>query len=445
MALLTHERWTPAGRVLNVGTGQKVYLSHVGQVNHHVTGDVYRPYVWDAPARTARFADCELRMLGTGPELWRGAVRLARIIPQVETFLAGAWQRPVLTLARTDVTEIVGQGPTDFLEITLMLRSLVADFQLRFRMGGSHKIHLDHRIRARVAGRHRLVLDVPRDSAAQVRPMFGHSPEGPVSIPSTGWDFLDSEVYWRWHRRELDRRTLDTDTSRFAARLLEQDYAIDEEAALSPDTLGPTAIGNDADDGDENRGTTGSNGTFSSAGTYANGNLYLEDDNGTGTVRWLGLGWRAIDLNTTSPGVDSIDAGTQIVITNPGDNGTPTGVAATLAGVNAGGGTVWGVGAARPSQQTATAATVAVTGSAGNQTLAVTTIVNEWVITEATSYDGVAGEDMYFFFNQGTPTGTDFWSVTADYDGAGAGVEATLTIQYTPTAGADTLFAQAIC
>jgi len=424
----SHVRWSEAGRTLALDSGQRVYTSRVGQANT-LDGGVWKPYVIDRVNGVVRFADSELRFTPAGVEHWRKGRQLSRFRADIEAFQAASWERPVLAVGALELIEEDDGGATAHVRCRYTLTAAEGGATIELLVGGSHKVHLTTTLEAKAAGRYRLAWDVDtptRPVARQPRALPGGrpAPARPFSFDTPG-----SDLHLRWKPAEAADHGFLLGDDRLRVYIGEKDYAVRERKRVVPLTLGPTGIGNDADDGDETRDDL----TWSSGGFYANGNLYLEDaSSGNSTVQWLGLGWRAIDLNTASPGVASIDAGTQITCVNGGDNGTPTNITGTLAGVNAGGGTVWST-TNRPSQQAATAATTAITGSTGNQNFAVQTIVQEWVVTEATSYEGAAGEDMYFFMQEPSTGGSSWWSVTDDYDGAGGNVEATLTIQYTAT------------
>ena len=442
----SHVRWSEAGRTLALDSGQRVYTSRVGQANT-LDGGVWKPYVIDRVNGVVRFADSELRFTPAGVEHWRKGRQLSRFRADLEAFRAADWQRPVLAVGALELIEEDDGGATAHVRCRYTLSAPEGDAVIELLVGGSHKVHLATTLDAKTAGRYRLTWDVD----TLTRPVAQSPQRLPGGRPALAqpfrFDTPGSDLLVRWRMQEApDHGALLAD-DRLRVYIGEKDYAVREVKRVVPLTLGPTGIGNDADDGDQFcTGATSPTinpvgSTWTSAGNYANGNLYVEVTNGVSPiVRWAGFGWRAIDLNTASPGVASIDAGTQIVFTNGGDNGTPTVISGSLHGVDAGGGTVWAESGNRPSAQVSTTATTAYTGATTNQTLSVQTIVQEWVVTEATSYEAAAGDDMYFYFEdnaEGSQTAS-WWSVSDDYDGAGSNVEATLTIQYTASGAAAT-------
>ena len=426
---MTPLRYTKTGRLFTLPTGQFEWKGKVRQNNIQLPDRSFVPYIFDATDKSVRFGDMTAKFRPQGIELFH--LRDLRTTIQIhpETFKAGQWNRSEPTRNPLQVVNVSRAESRDYLDI--ILRSGTSDLvvEMRLRIGGSNKITWKTELLATNAGQHRAMVefsglpDVPQ-------PITRYQPgtNQRIELPPIKYRLGGLVHAWRASRpNEEALHTIDGDSSLTRIGLGEGQYVRNQRKIITPDTTGELPIGVDADDGDEIRDNT-----WSAAGNAGDGNLYIDDDTASNSNLALGLGWRAIDLNTTSPGVASIDSGTQIHCFNGGTNGNPENVECVLYGSDVAGGNVWS-SSVKPSTVTQTAASTTVSPTTSDQTIPCAGILGEWVITDGVTYEGNTGDDMYLFIINSTAGNGDFWSGCQDYDGAGAAEETGLTIVFTPT------------
>lgn len=403
-----------------------MWKGKVRQRNIQLPDTSFTPYVYDIPTQTVRFGDMQARFRPQGIELLNGATLRATIQIHPETFSAGQWRRQITTRNPLQVVNVSRNESRDYFHATLTSGTSDLSVIVRFRVGGSNKIEWQTTIKATNAGRHRAILDFTGlTEVPQPITRFQPGSRRTVTLPAVKYKL--GGLIHAWRPSEEADHMIEGDATMTSIGLGEGTYTKGQEKIITPDTTGEASIAVEGDDGDELVDAT-----WSDQGNAGDGNLYVDDDTAGNSNLAIGVGWRAIDLNTTSPGVDSIDAGTFVHCFNGGVNQNPGNIECTLRGDDSSG-AVWS-STNKPSTVTSTTANVTVTPTTGDQTLACEGIVSEWVVTDGLTYEGATGEDMYLYLINVTAGAQDFWSGCQDYDGAGAGEETGLTIVYTPSA-----------
>lgn len=311
-----------------------------------------------------------------------------------------------------------------------------------YTVGRRSKTVFGFRFRSPVAGRYRLVWrmgSITRDAQAsdgvarRIRAGPGpHVGEGQRVI---GLRFRDLDIHWTWeealYHTPVMTATGDPNTRHVDIVIGPATLAADEVWAVRPQTFGPTAT-TDAEEGSESEddtaewqanywdgGNTGYLAGHDAGGNWSNGPNFI-------VAGWLP------DLDTVTPGVASIDTGTEINAPNGGDNtGTPGNITARLYFNDAATPAV-ASGTNLPSNmvQTVEAEEGLITGSAVDQTWACRDCINELVVTDGNDYEGT--QRMIAILEEQNPatTGAFYWNV-ADENSI------QLTIQYTAAGGAE--------
>lgn len=440
---MQHLKWEKTGRTFQGDQpNQFIWEGRVGQ-ECTFDGQQWLPYLWKAVENKLQYGQAPYEVeFASDKQILRAAgnVLCSSFKFFVQAYVGGQWVDqphgvPTKNIAHDYPTEGACTGYLDFPNAHLSFGAqLPYDLQLGLEITHHARATLGIRVRAPVSGqlRFQVVLDgltkLPADWEWITCPTSHDDP----TLINIGIRVRDME--WRWGKSEAPYRSITKEdnpdgTIKITITFGPYAYTANTWLTVYPDSWGPTAVAADADDGSEySVGNSGSYaGTWASAGLYGTG-LYQERDTViSGNLEKIAA-WRWLPVITGT--VTSVDAGTQIVFTNNGDNGIPTHITSTLVADNAADAPVWGSGTARPSQRTATAASVNLTGAAGNQTISVQAIVSEKIVTEGNPYSGTQG--MAFWAYCTSNHETDYWGISNEY-GHG-GTLATLAIVYTVAA-----------
>lgn len=380
-----HKNWGPAGRT-EENSDNPIERRWTGAVNQKCTwdGTQWLPYLWKVAENKLQYAQNEEVGFASDKQILRhaGSVICSSMKLFVQAYRGNQWVDqphgvPTRNITHDYPKEGACTGYLDFPDAHLSFGAqLPYDLQAGLEISYFSAADLGLRLRSPVSGqvRFQIVLD-------GLEKLFsgwewidrGGPPKGQGEVRHVG--IKTNKMSWRWSYEEAPFRSIGVETNpddslKITVTFGPYTVAANTWLTVYPDTWGPTEVTTDANDGSEySPGNSGSYaGTWDVNGVYDTGNLYLERLTTVSDGYEKISAWRWLpDLNTAAPGVASINAGTQIVFTNGGDNNTPTGVTATLGADNAADAPVWGSGTARPSQRTMTAATVALTGSTGNQ------------------------------------------------------------------------------
>jgi len=437
---MQHLRWEKSGRIFQneLAPNQFLWQGGVGEEQVEDLGNYY-PHLYVPTNGVLRYADSSIEFQNDQQIIKRAGNTLASssmIIVQRE-ISAGNWQTIDHGSAVRDmhVDEVFRNGAwqnadgkcTGFLSFP----NAPYDFYVGIEVGRNAKTRMGFRFRAAQTGRVRFVLvndGIEKIDAGDYEWIQGR---GIRTDPLKNVGIRFKNIKWRWSYEEADQRQFQIVNNPDGSRKLNVvfgpfDYTANTWLEVSPDTWSATGIAAEPDDGDEMVA-----GTWNANGNYANTNLYLESAGGA-ACKWIGLRW----VPTLTGTITSIDAGTQIVLTNAGDNGNSTTVGFNLRASNTQTPAVWST--TKPSAVAAwTTANRTGNGSTGNQTLDVSNIVGELAVTDGYSYSAGTNYINFGFLCTAGTAGSTWWSATHDYDGVGGDTEATLAIVYTVAAGGD--------
>jgi len=415
---LTHYRWDASGRTFTTGNpNQYIYKSEIGQKNIKLAGGTYAPYIWDEQNKIIKFANSSIHLNGNKWELWDNAKKVHEIAFSPEIKKDGQWQKEYDSISDIRVEEIKTNGPTDYIELTYNLETTNQVSTISLKVGGSANAQFAFDTQAKQAGEYRLAI---RQDSAGLKPVYSSNNKSQL----LGYQNPKSGFYWKWQENETTHY-IEEKPNKLALLVNEDKYLAGGKITTFPDQWGATAIQADADDGDE---TVTPTNVWNSNGV-SGGRIYLVcDASFPSYIRYASFRWTPTITGT----VVSIDSGTQIFLTNPGDNSSPTVITWTLKAHELNDAPQWADSAGnRPSDHWSVDMTTnnySGTGQTGNLTQAVTDIVSELAVTDAYTYNGSKG--MNFVFYTAYVGSGKWWSLSNDYGGTNL---ATLAIVYTVT------------
>jgi hypothetical protein len=434
---LTHERYTSGARIFSNGNGQKTLKAIVGQRNV-LDGKDYKPYVWDAQNLILKFHDSELHFLSDRLRLYRKEFsQNFDFAFHPENKAQGNWERKSASKSSLTINEFESDRATTGINITFKLITVDQEASISIYADASGHVDFGLQTKALKAGTLRLTMEHTIDG--EIEEIEGYrNKSNPGDLRLVGYRFTKLGYTWSWTYNEAAERTILKDSTKVELHLNEADYTLEQIKKTSPDSIGPIAVGANADDAASDVNGYCSDGSGSPGGCDQY-QFFIDDGDPSGAWHNVGFRFTGIDLEGQPA---SIDGGTQLTCDNAQDT-TDTGDTMRIYAEQAQDPSQFAdSGGARPHDKTKTTNfdTWIVSNTAHHDIPCIDPITE--LISDGYSYDGTGGNDTMVFLLGGADFGggnIGYAEIACPYEGCNGGCDGCdpveLTIVYTADAG----------